>query len=186
MKPAINIPITVTTIIALFFFIIGSANLFAGDILSLGNGMTFEGKVLKIKACTIIFKANGKKYEVPVDDISYIKFENEDDKVYTSYLEMSQTNPDACLSGSTDAANFHGKRGGHFVLGFLFGPFAIIGTALANPTPYKGKETLYLSKNQDQFNDPSYLTCYRRKAKASLINSELLGWGTYLIILLII
>ncbi len=31
---------------------------------------------------------------------------------------------DSCTEGKSDAAKYHGKKFGHFVLGFLFGPFA--------------------------------------------------------------
>jgi len=85
-----------------------------------------------------------------------------------------------------DAENFHGKKGGHFVLGVLFGPFAMIGTALANPKPKKGKDTYMFSENKELFDDPMYLSCYRKKAKGQLIGMEALGWGSWLLLLLVL
>jgi hypothetical protein len=147
--------------------------------------MTFEGKVTKIKNCSVVFKADGNKFVVPVSDIYSIKFENVADKVYIDYMKMSDDNPDKCMNGKLDAENYHGKKVGHFFLGVLFGPFAMIGTALANPTPEKGKQTYMMSKNKDQFSDPQYLSCYKKKAKGQLIGMEALGWGAWLVIVLV-
>lgn len=154
---------------------------FAGDVLTLSNQKMFDGKVIKISGCSIVFVADGHKHSIPASDIFSVQFENENDKVYTDYLKMLENNPNHCLSGSLDAENFHGKKGGHFVLGVLFGPFAIIGTALADPTPDKGKSTYMLSKNKELFNDPEYLSCYRKKAKTQLMTMEALGWGAWLL-----
>jgi len=158
---------------------------FAGDILTLNNQMTFDGKVTKIKNCTVVFKAGGDKFVVPVSDIYSIQFENVADNVYTDYMKMYEDNPDKCMNGKLDAENYHGKKVGHFFLGVLFGPFAIIGTALANPTPEKGKQTYMLSKNKDQFNDPQYLSCYKKKAKGQLIGMEALGWGAWIVLVMV-
>lgn len=159
---------------------------FAGDILTLNNEMVFEGKVIKIKECAVVFKADGNRYIVPASDIFSIQFEDIEDKVYTDYLAMTEDNPNKCLNGRLDAENYHGKKGGHFVLGVLFGPFAMIGTALANPTPEKGRQTYMLSKNKEQFSDPEYLSCYRKKAKGQLIGMEALGWGAWILLVLML
>lgn len=172
-----------TLILTAFLFSISS---FAGDILTLNNEKAFEGKVTKIKDCSVVFKAEGNKYIIPAADIFSIQFENTEDKVYTEYLKMTDSNPNKCLNGILDAENYHGKKGGHFVLGVLFGPFAMIGTALADPTPEKGKQTYMMSKNKDQFSDLEYLSCYRRKAKGQLIGMEALGWGAWVLFVLTI
>lgn len=173
---------TTFTIFATLFAITS----FAGDILTLNNAMVFEGKVTRIKDCAVVFKAEGTKYIVPASEIFSLQFEDTADKVYTKYLEMADDNPNKCLNGRLDAENFHGKKGGHFVLGFLFGPFAMIGTALANPTPERGKYTYMRSKNKEQFNDPEFLSCYRKKAKGQLIGSEAMGWASWLLLLLVL
>lgn len=158
----------------------------AGDILTLNNEMVFEGKVTKIKDCNVIFKANdGNKYVIPATDIFSLQFENVLDKVYTDYLNLTDES-EKCFNGRMDAESYHGKKGGHFVLGFLFGPFAMIGTALANPNPGNGKKTYLLSKNKEQFTDPVYLSCYKKKAKGQLIGMEALGWGTWIILALLL
>lgn len=163
-----------------------SLSLFAGDVLTLSNKMVFEGKVINIKDCDIVFKTDGDKYIIPSSDILSIQFENTDNKIYTDYLKQSENDPNKCLQGRLDAENYHGKKGGHFVLGVLFGPFAMIGTALSEPTPEKGKMTYMLSKNKEQFNDPEYLMCYKKKAKSQLIGSEALGWGAWILFLLVL
>lgn len=159
---------------------------FAGDILTLNNEMVFEGKVTKIRQCDVVFKADGQKYIVPAADIFSIEFEDTQDKVYTDYMQMVGENPEKCLKGRLDAENYHGKKGGHFILGVLFGPFAMIGTALANPTPEKGRRTYLYSKNREQFTDLEYLSCYRKKARGQLIGMEALGWGAWILFVLLI
>lgn len=154
---------------------------YAGDVLTLNNEMVFEGKVKKIKDCTVIFKASGKKYVVPADEIFSIEFEDVRNKVYTKYMEIANQDSDKCLQGRLDAENHHGKKGGHFALGVLFGPFAMLGTALANPTPEKGKRTYMMSENKELFSDPEYLSCYKKKAKGQLIGMEALGWGAWIL-----
>lgn len=158
---------------------------FAGDILTLNNEMTFEGKVKKIKDCTVIFKANGEKYSVPANDIYSIQFADPEDKVYTEYMELAAQDPGSCLKGKEDAGAFHGKKVGHYFMGMLFGPFAMIGTLIANPTPEKGKQTYVKSTNKDEFSNPEYLKCYKSKAKGQLIGMEALGWGTWIAIVLL-
>jgi hypothetical protein len=159
---------------------------FAGDILTLNNEMVFEGKVTKIKDCAVVFKADGNKYIVPASEIFSLQFENTEDKVYTEYMKMAVGDPNKCLIARFDADNYHGKNGGHFVLVVIFGPFAMIGTALANPTPERGRQTYMRSKNKEQFSDPEYLSCYRKKAKGQLIGMEALGWGAWILLLLIL
>ena len=43
--------------------------------------------------------------------------------------------PDKCMKGQADADLYHGKGFSHVGLRFLFGPFAIIGAAVASPSP---------------------------------------------------
>ncbi len=157
---------------------------FAGDILTLNNDKSFEGRVLKIEENFIVFKTEKIKYEVPVSDIFSVKFENVNNKLYADYLKNADVNSDKCLSGRLDAENYHGKKGGHFVLGVLFGPFAMIGTALADPTPERGKRTYMLSTNKELFSDPVYLSCYKKKAKGQLIGAEALGWAAWILLAL--
>lgn len=159
---------------------------FAGDVLTLTNEMVFEGKVARIKDCSIVFIADGERYTIPADDIYSIQFENVNDKVYMDYIALTQDDPNKCLNGSLDAENYHGKKGGAFFLGVLFGPFAIIGTALSEPSPLRGKNTAAMSKNKDLFNDPEYLSCYKKKAKGQLIGAEALGWASWVLLLLMI
>ena len=121
--------------------------------------MVFEGKITRIKNCTIVFKAEGSTYHIPASEIFSLQFENIEDKVYTSYLKLAVADPNKCFSGRLDAGNYHSRKGQHFTLGLLFGPFAMIGTAISNPTPQRGVNTVLLSENSNQFNDPEYLSC---------------------------
>jgi hypothetical protein len=173
-----KITLTITAIL----FAIAS---FAGDILTLNNQMVFEGKITKIKDCAVVFKADGKKFTVPSSEIFSVQFENTEDKIYTEYMKMADGDPNKCLNGRLDAKNYHGKKGGHLVLGVLFGPFAMIGTALSNPTPERGKKTYMMSKNKEQFSDTEYLRCYENKAKEQLIIAEALGYFSWILVFVV-
>lgn len=158
----------------------------AGDVLTLTNDMVFNGKVTKVKDCEVVFKADGQKFIVPASDIFSLQFEDTDDKVYRNYLALLEKDPSQCMNGRLDAESYHGKKGTHVALGFLFGPFAMLGTAMANPTPEKGKSTYMMSKNKEHFSDLEYLSCYKKKAKVQLIGMEAIGWGGFLLLLLLI
>ncbi len=172
-------------ILLAIFAVMFSCISFAGDVLTLTNQMTFEGKVVKIKQCEVIFKAGGDRFSIPSDDIYSIKFESVTDKSYVDYVKMIETDPDLCYKGYNDADMYHGKGSLHFALGFLFGPFAMIGTAIARPEPVSGIRTYRLSENKDVFYDPSYLKCYRKKAKSNNLVMEGIGWGVWVFIVLI-
>ncbi|WNJ20934.1 mechanosensitive ion channel domain-containing protein [Pontibacter sp. G13] len=169
-------------------FLLLSAALFSaafgfakGDILTLTNGKTFTGTVKQVQACSIDFKAeDGNVFEIPADDIYTLQFANPNSRKLKRYMEMPAS--DRCMSGTQDAENFHAKKAKHFVLGFLFGPVAIVGTALGNPRPYKDKDTMMYSQNEDLFEDPTYLQCYKRKAKGQNILYATIGFGTALIL----
>jgi hypothetical protein len=154
---------------------------FAGDILTLTNQMVFEGEVIKIKDCEVYFKSEGESYIIPSSDIFSLQFENTTNKIFTEYLKLADVDSNKCLNGRIDAEAYHGKQGLHFALGVLFGPIALIGTALSNPTPDKGKNTYLMSKNKDQFSDPEYLICYKKKAKGKLVSATSLGWLTWIL-----
>lgn len=149
----------------------------AGDILILKNNMVFEGKVTKIKECEIVFKVEGNKFIIPSADIKTIQFKNTDDKVFTDCIQIVVRDTTKCKNGAFDAKRYHGKKGEHILLGMFFGPFAMIGTALSNPTPERGKRTYLNSENKNQFDDPEYLICYTKTAERHLIAMEGLGFA---------
>lgn len=155
----------------------------ANDILTLKNGMKFAGKVKKIKNCSVIFKVESQKYAIPVDSIYSVEFENPENRVLKKYLELDHA--EKCMLGTMDADNFHGKVGFHFVMGVLFGPFAIIGAAVANPSPQNGRDTYMMSQNQKLFSDPIYIKCYRKKAVGKNMGNSAIGWGAWILLVLL-
>jgi len=155
----------------------------ADDIVVLKDGHGFTGKIKSVKGCTVKLKWNNDRLYIPLDQVEYIAFENPEDKVALDFMVSQQNNN--CLLGQQDAEMFHGKYGGHVVLGFFFGPFAMIGTAIAQPYPHRGKHTYALSKNKGLFDNPEYAICYKRKAKGRLIGAEAIGLGAWVVLVLI-
>ena len=152
------------------------------DVLTLTNQMKFKGDVITIKDCQVKFKAEGKAYWVPAAAIYTIEFANPKDEVYIKYIKQESANK--CLSGNTDADLYHGKAGFHVAMGVLFGPFALIGAAVASPTPQKGKSTMFLSENKELFNDAEYLSCYQKKARGKNVLNTALGWAAWIILVI--
>ncbi len=161
---------------------------FAGDILTLLNketrsaGISFSGEITRIKNCEITFKMEGNKYYIPANDIYSIEFENVNSKILESYNQISSH--EKCMQGMNDAEMYH-KSGLGFAMGVLFGPFAIIGAAISNPSPLRG-QNLYLSTNKEFFNDPSYLACYSRSARKKNVKNAALGWLSWVVLFLVV
>jgi len=172
-------------LIAIFTFF--SFNINASNIpatLKLNNGMKFEGIIKKINECDCQFKVDNHKYNIPLSDISDINVYNEKFREKVTNILGSQNN---CINGQTDAELYHGKRGSHIALGFLTGVIGIVGVAIvANPNPYKGSNTGALSQNKNDFNDPIYLNCYKKKAKGKLVGSTAIGLAGWVALLLLV
>ncbi len=159
---------------------------YAGDILTLNNQKSFEGKVTSVNSKSVEFKVEKQNFSIPASEISSIQFENANDKALAKFLEVGKSDQNKCTAGTLDAENFHGRKGGAIALGALFGPFALVGTAiLANPTPEKGARTYMMSKNKDLFSDPEYLSCYKKKAKGQLVGQTALGWAAWVLLALL-
>lgn len=177
MKTKVLIPIFLT-----FLFVSFSA--FAGDVLTLMNENSFEGKIIKIKDCEVIFKANHQRFTIPATDIFCLKFEDSNNKIYLDYLQLDDA--DKCMRGQSDAEMYHGKAFGHIALGVLFGPFALLGAAAGSPSPQNGANTYMMSKNKELFSDPAYLMCYRKKARSRNVTNTLIGWGSWILFVLVV
>ena len=176
-------------LISLFIFLLGETALSKEtevskyDILTLVNGKSFEGNVIKVKPCQIVFKVKKKKFEIPAKDIFSIKFADPNDPKYKNYLELDD--PDKCMKGQVDAEMFHGKAGLHIFLGALFGPLAMLGVAAGDPSPSNGNSTYLMSENKNLFSDPNYLMCYKKKAKGKNFGNTGIGWAAGFLLLLI-
>lgn len=154
----------------------------SADVIILKDGHGFHGKIKSIKNCTVKFQWGDDKLYIPIDDISCLEFEDPSSKIAMDYMAMPEDNN--CILGMKDAELYHGKYGGHVVLGFFFGPFALIGTAIAQPYPYRGKHTMMMSKNKELFDDSDYALCYKKKAKGRLLGAEAIGLGAAILLIL--
>jgi len=125
----------------------------------------------------MVFKVEGEKFFIPLSDIKAVDFSNTDTKAYRKFKE-AQANADTCAQGVQDATYLHGKQGLHILYGFLFGPFAVAGAAIAGPSPSTSKSTRMHSSNKDLFTDIDYLQCYKKKARGKNVANAAIGWGT--------
>ncbi len=157
-------------------------NVNAADILVLKSEHVFKGELKKIELKNAVFLCEGNYYDIPKSEIKEIWRDIEGDSLVG--VDFLKENEDLCLKARTDASMYHGRKVGHFCLGFFCGGFALIGTAIANPSPYRGKDTLMKSVNKDKFDDPVYLQCYRRTAKKEMLMTETAGWLSWIILVL--
>ena len=155
---------------------------FAADVIRLNNQKLFDGKILKINDADVVFKMEGKKYVIPTSAIYSIDLENGTHLLYSANLNTADEDSVNCLCGEMDAKKLHGKKRIHVALGILFGPYAMIGTALVSPNPYTGEQTASLSENKELFSDPTYLNCYKKKARRQLIGMEGIDFGIDIIL----
>ncbi|WP_396193521.1 hypothetical protein [Flavobacterium sp.] len=168
------------------------------DKILLKSGEEIEAKVLEIGVQEIKYKncsnLQGPTISLLKSDAFMITYANGSKEVFkeaapqTTFqnIKSSENDLDICSKGRLDADNFHGKNGGHFILGVLFGPLAIIITSASNITPERGKLTYLMSNNKELFAHPEYNYCYKKNAKKKLLLMELLGWATWILILIII
>jgi hypothetical protein len=156
------------------------------DILTLVNkadgtpGRSFEGIIKKINGCEVVFEAEGGKYLVPAYEIYSLTFADSTSPILIRYLKMPLD--DRCMKGTMDAQMYHSSSGS-FWLGMLFGPFAVIGAALGNPTL---SDAAYISPNRELFSDPVYLYCYSQAARKKNVQNAALGWGTWVLLVAVI
>ncbi len=167
-------------IMLIALYLIFASTGFSADVLLLNNQKQFKGKVIQIKQCSILFKVEKDVFIIPADDIFSITFENVNNRIYKKYLKLDD-DYQKCFKGTQDAEMLHGKVGGHVLLGVLFGPFAMVGAALANPNPYKGAYTLMESRNKDLFEDREYLQCYKKAAKKKNVLNVGIGWAMWMV-----
>lgn len=164
--------------------IIAAGSALAQDVVVMNNAMKFEGKAVEIVGDSLDFVIEGDLYSIPTSEIQMVLVADTTDTFYQHASAMENANVEPCMMGQYDAEMYHGKKGAHFALGVLFGPFAMIGTAICNPTPEKGKNTYLMSQNKALFSDPAYISCYKKKARGQMLGYDALGWATWLLLLL--
>ena len=165
-------------------------SMIAEDVLILKNNMKFQGEVLKVKKHRVIFSVGEYRYQIPANDVLGICFESENNEVYLKLLELQVgpeiKDPEKCAKAQMDVEAFHGKGFGNFALGFFFGVFGLIGCAVSSPGPENGAHTIMLSKNKELFTDPSYLYCYKKKARGKAVGNAAFGWAAAILFIVVI
>jgi hypothetical protein len=151
---------------------------FSQDVLTKISGDSIKVKVVEISSTEVKYKnyddLAGITYGIFKSEVLMIRYESGRVETFKDQ-DLLLSHSEKCNCGRSDAEKFHGKKDAHFVLGLLFGTYAIIVTAAASQTPKKGKFTYKLSQHKALFTDPDYLKCYKKKAKSDLITME--AWG---------
>lgn len=202
--------------IIIFFLVylsIGIIDSSAQDVIYKNDGTEIKAKIIELTTETIKYK-NFDQREGPIRNLLFSEVymiiyedgtrevikknqqtkENEtkqrDNNVQISQnaskSESNYSSGDKCMLGTNDADNLHGKEAAHLLYGLAFGGFAVIGAAIANPTPEKGNSTTLMSENRELFNDPAYRNCYTTEAKKNNVSNAAIGWATWVLVVLIV
>jgi hypothetical protein len=157
---------------------------FSQDMLIKISGDSIKVKILEIGLTEVKYKnyddLSDIIYGIYRSDVYMIRYS--DGRVEKFDLQKDAESADKnlspdekCACGRSDAANFHGHKGGAFACGAYLGIFAVIGTAMFQQTPQMGRRTVDMSKHKGLFFDPYYLKCYSKKAKADMMGMEVQG-----------
>jgi hypothetical protein len=191
-------------------FVLLSQLSFSQDIIYKKDGTEIQAKIIEITTETIKYKnysqLEGPTRNILISDVFMLIYEDGSREVFKSNSEtktnvetenpileneIEETEPELnstekCFRGQNDADMYHGKKGSHVALGVAFGGFAVLGAALAEPTPEKGLSTPMMSENKELFMDQSYRSCYIKEARKNNVSSAAIGWGSWILILLAI
>ena len=124
----------------------------------------------------------GEKFAIASSEKFLIKFEDPSNRELKKYDELSSY--EKCNMGIMDANMYH-KNGAAFGWGVLFGPFAMIGAAISNPSPMNSSNA-YVSPNRDLFSDASYLSCYSTQARKKNVKGAGLGWLSWILLVIVL
>jgi hypothetical protein len=160
-----------------------ASTVIASDVLTLENGHTYEGKVIAVNQCSVEFEFDDAVYAIPAQDVATVFIEDMTKRTAKKLANML-AGSDNCWKGMNDGAN-HGKQGGQFLCGVAFGAFGVIGCAVTNRTPMKSSNLALMTQNKDLWNDAEYLNCYNKEARSKAVNNSLLGWATWVLLILI-
>lgn len=169
--------------LALFFGLFLVSTTVASDVLTIESGHAFEGKVIAINQCSIAFEFDNAVYTIPAEDVATVFVEDMTKRTARKLANML-AGSNNCWKGMNDGAN-HGKEGGQFLCGVAFGAFGVIGCAVTNRTPMRSSNMALMMENKDLWNDAEYLNCYNKEAKSKAVTNSLMGWATWVLLLLI-
>lgn len=168
---------------AIFYLLLSLLPLlsFGKDIVFLKDGTKIKCKIDNIEQDVLYYTKKGKiQGFFKSEEVARIKVNARNTRI-VKLLNSNLPQNDLCEQGTSDAVNFHKRGGGNFALGFFFGVFGVIGTAVGNP---KGPDGAVIP-NQENLKDPTYLKCYKKKAKKKNVSNALGGWASIIALVLI-
>jgi hypothetical protein len=164
---------------------------YSQDYLIKKNGDSLKVKIVETNLTEVKYKEYknlmGITYGIYKSDVLRIRYQNGRVESFTpEELAKSMSPEEKCSCGRSDAAKYHGLKGGAFACGAYCGPFVLLGTAITKQTPKMGMRTSKISEHKNLFQDPYYLKCYNKKAKADLLGMEAQGLAAVILIPIVI
>jgi len=154
------------------------------DIIHLKNGERIKTHIIQIDSGMLITQ-KGKTHELrhySTEDVEIIYLDENNQAMKSLVANNIQQSIDIkCEEGKADATVYHKRGFGNFCLGFLFGPFGVIGTAIGTPrSPDYTK-----IPNKENLENANYLNCYKKKAKGKNVGAAFAGWGAIIVLALL-
>lgn len=150
------------------------------DKIYLTNGKTLRCEIVTVEWNKLEYRQRGKIAVLHADDVALIELDAANIEVIEKInVQIDPRNPLAsCEMGKADANAFHNRGFGNFALGFFFGPFGVLGTAIGAPrSPDYVKIPV-----KENLSDPAYLKCYRKRARGKNVLHAAAGWAGILLL----
>ena len=163
--------------------ILFSSHIFA-DVITI-DGLSYDVEIRKVKKSKVILEFNNEIYSVPFDDIESLYLvdgsANYNKNTETLLNLLKEENP--CVRGAMDA-QMRGKTAINVVGGMFFGPFAMIHKLVKDFHPMNDFNVMAMQGNTELMKDPSYVECYRKKARSKALTANAGGWGAWIILVI--
>jgi hypothetical protein len=168
--------------ILLFALLLSSLTSYSKDKIKLSSGKTVRCNIVSLEQDRLTYTHRHQTITVSPSDVLLIEVDPDNTTIIEKLRLNYQENPlAACEIGKADAIAYHNRGFGNFCLGFFFGAFGVIGTAVGTPrSPDYVKIPI-----KENLQNPEYLKCYEKKARGKNVGSAVGGWATFLLILVL-
>jgi hypothetical protein len=161
---------------------------FTKDSIILNSGRELKVIIVDIKTNLLSYKKN-KRSEVQIlnaKDVAFIRIDERNilirNLIQEEMKNQSPVDETKMLEGKLDATNFHQRGFGNFCLGFLLGPFGVVGTAIGRPR----NPDYVMTPNKDNLSNPDYLKGYKRRARGKNVTNALGGWAAVIMLSIVL
>lgn len=160
----------------------------AKDLIFLQSGEKISATIIDVRQDTLFYVKgkNGTAQFLLSNEVAFIQLDKKNTRVHQILQENIVVEPPVdeikMLEGKLDA-NLHHNRGfGNFCLGFFFGPFGVLGTAIGKP---RSPDYVKIPKKENLENT-DYLKGYEKRARGKNVLHAVGGWAVVVLLSLVL